>query len=61
MFNPNASSIENAITLFAVVAPGLGLLYLAVYFAAHVSRRRRQRRGAEPGRSLLDVLGRQAA
>jgi hypothetical protein len=59
MFNPNASSIENAIILFAVIAPGLGLLYLAVYFAAHVSRRRRQRRVVESGVSLLEVLGRQ--
>jgi len=59
MFHANASSIEIAIILFAVVAPGLGLLYLAVYFAAHVSRRRRQRRAARPELSLLDVIGRQ--
>jgi len=59
MFHANASSIEIAIILFAVVAPGLGLLYLAVYFAAHVSRRRRQRRAARSELSLLDEIGRQ--
>jgi hypothetical protein len=47
--------MEIAIILFAVLAPSLAVLYLAIY----VSHRRRQWRAARPELSLLDVIGRQ--
>ena len=59
MFNPNASSIENAIILFAVLVPGFALLYLTVYLAVYMWRRRRRARAMGSRLSLLDVIGRQ--
>jgi hypothetical protein len=55
LIDANASSIENAVMLFALIAviapPALALLYL---FKVSIHRRRRQ----GPAQSLLDVIGR---
>jgi hypothetical protein len=59
MFNPNASSIEHAVILFALFVPGFALFYLMIYFAVYMLRRRRRARAMRSGLSLLDVIGRQ--
>ena len=56
MIDANASSIENAIMLFAIGAvllgPALGLLYLVIALV------RRGRRSSAPLLSFFDVIGR---